>query len=269
MKTSIRFVALAAALVSVAACQRNSDPIAEKLDKIDQRLANIEKAMASGGGAHAPQRPQRPRPQPNEVYAVPVKGSPINGPATAKVTIVEAFDFACPFCSRVHPTVAKLQEIYGNDVRVAYKQFIIHPQSATIPALAACAANQQNKFVPMMNLIWEKGFKANRNLGKDNMIKLAQEVGLNMEKFKTDMDSDTCKKMLRDDRATMSKFGVSGTPTFFINGRWIVGAQPIDRFKALVDEELKKAEKRIADGTNPADYYKTWVMGKGKKSLTN
>lgn len=272
MKTSIRLVAVAVAVMFAAACQRTSDPVAEKLDKIDQRLTNIEKAIEGGAAAGArPQqrrRPQRPRPKPNEVYAVPVKGAPISGPETAKVTVVEAFEFACPFCARVNPTVQKIKDTYGDDVRIAYKYFVVHPQSATIPGLAACAADKQGKWDPMMNLIWEKGFNAGRNLSEDNMLKLAKEVGLNMDKFKKDMDGEACKKWLREDRATMGKFGVSGTPTFFINGRWMVGAQPFERFKALIDEELKKAEQRIAAGTAPADYYETWVMEKGKKSLS-
>lgn len=96
----ISSVCFAAALVlAVMGCQRDDTTIADKLDQIDKRLQGIEATLAKGGGAagaRAParQRPQRPRPKPNLTYSVPVKGSPAKGPSAAKVTVVEAFEFA-------------------------------------------------------------------------------------------------------------------------------------------------------------------------------
>lgn len=168
---------------------------------------------------------------------------------------------------KVGPTLEQLLKDYPKDVRVVYKHFVVHPQQATIPALAACAADKQGKFHQMYQLIWEKGFSANRDLSQANMDKLAGEAGLNMNKFKADMDGD-CKKVIRDDQQQMAQVGVGGTPAFFINGRFLSGARPIEQFKALIDEELKKANDRIGkEGTTAGNYYQKWVLEKGKKSL--
>lgn len=144
---------------------------------------------------------------------------------------------------------------------------MVHPQQATIPALAACAADRQGKFKEMSKLIWEKGFKAGRNLSQENMDKLAGEVGLDMKKYKADSDG-ACKDIVRKDQAELAQVGVGGTPAFFINGRFLSGARPIEQFKALIDEELKKANERIGkEGTTAANYYEKWVMEKGEKKL--
>jgi predicted DsbA family dithiol-disulfide isomerase len=118
----------------------------------------------------------------------------------------------------------------------------------------------------MYDLIWEKGFNAGRNLSQENMEKLAGEVGLNMGKFKADMEGD-CKKIVEQEQAEMRAVGARGTPAFFINGRFLSGAQPIENFKAIIDDELKKANDRIAKGTPVANYYEEWVLKKGKKTL--
>lgn len=118
----------------------------------------------------------------------------------------------------------------------------------------------------MEDLIWKKGYQDGRNLSKDRMTELAKEVGLNMSKFNADLGGQ-CKKIVAQDGNDMRKLGARGTPAFFINGRFLSGARPIDQFKTLIDEELKKANARIAKGTKLGDYYKTWVLAKGKKSL--
>src|SRR5690606_2182796 len=114
-----------------------------------KRLESIETKLDSGGaarGAAPPQQAQRPRPEPTTVYSVPVEGSPYKGPEHAKVTIVKAFEFACPYCEKVRPTLNGLQEKYGKDIKIVYKHLIVHPQVATTPALAACAGHRQGKY---------------------------------------------------------------------------------------------------------------------------
>jgi predicted DsbA family dithiol-disulfide isomerase len=148
-----------------------------------------------------------------------------------------------------------------------FKNLVVHPQVATIPAQAACAASKQGKFHQMEELIWTKGYEANRNLGQDNMDKLAAEAGLNMDKFHADQNGE-CKQQVDRDQAELRKVGASGTPGFFINGRFLSGARPIDQFKQLIDEELKKANERIGKaGTTVDNYYDEWVLKKGKQSL--
>src|SRR4029079_16856395 len=116
-------------------------------------------------GAAAP-RPQRPEPDRAKTYAVSIDGDPAEGPADAKITLIKAYDHACPYCERVRGTLDDLRKKYGNDLRIVYKQFVVHPQVAQAGALAACAANKQGKFVQLDQLLWDKGFKQ-RQFDKD------------------------------------------------------------------------------------------------------
>ena len=155
---------------------------------------------------------------------------------------------------------------YEGDVKIAYKHYVVHPQSATEPALTACAGGKQGKFKEVSKLIWEKAY-ASRNFAADNMDKIAKEAKLNMAKYKTDKNGP-CKAEIAKDQKDLSAVGTSGTPAFYINGRFLSGARPIDQFKALVDEELKKANERIAKGeASAANYYDTFVVSKGLKKL--
>jgi protein-disulfide isomerase len=201
------------------------------------------------------------------VYAVPVGDSPVEGPASARVTIVEAFEFACPFCERAQATMAEIRRHYGNDVRIVYKHFIVHPTVATIPAQAACAAHMQGKFKAMKDAIWEHGFKAGRNLGEENMLRQARKLGLKMKRFEADMRGP-CVARVQQDHQAMARVGVAGTPGFFINGRSLRGAQPFTAFQALIDEELARANEIIrTQGVKPSAYYDSQVVAKGRKEL--
>jgi protein-disulfide isomerase len=156
---------------------------------------------------------------------------------------------------------------YPKDLKVVYRHFLIHPQVATLPAQAACAAQKQGKFEPMYHLLFEKGYNAGRNFSQENIDKLAGEVGLKMDKFKSDMTGD-CATQIQQDMQLMQQFGVGGTPAFFINGRFLSGGGPPERFKPLIEEELKKANERIGqEGTTLANYYDKWVLEKGKKTM--
>jgi len=172
-------------------------------------------------------------------------------------------------------TLEDLQKQYGNDVRFVFKHFVVHPQTAMTPALATCAAGNQGKFWEMEKAVWNSAWDIQAGprmkdvtlLNEDNMKKLAQGLGLNMDKFTADMNGESCKKFISETMQTMSKLGVRGTPAFFINGRYLSGAQPIEAFKSVIDDELKKADEAIKSGTKPDEYYKTAVMEKGKKSI--
>ncbi len=259
---------LAFGVGGLTACQPNNSGVAEELKEINERLDKIEQLAAAGGGAGAARRaPQRPRgPDPAKTYSVAVEGAPFKGNKDAKITVVKAFEYACPYCERARSTMDQVLETYGDDVRVVYKHYIVHPGSATIPAQATCAAHKQGKFAEMEEAIWEKGFKANRNLAMDNMEKIAGDLGLDMARFKSDIEGD-CSKLVQEDHQELAKVGVTGTPGFFINGRFIRGAQPFPAFKTVIDEELKKANERIEKGTSVANYYKEWVLEKGEKKL--
>ena len=156
-----------------------------------------------------------------------------------------------------------------------FKHFVVHPQTAMTPALATCAAGMQGKFWEMEKAVWNSAWdiaagpkmKDVQLLGEDNMVKLATDLKLNLDKFKADLKGEKCKNDVQGTMAALSRVGVRGTPAFFINGRYLSGAQPIEAFKALIDEELKKADEAVKGGAKPDEYYKTAVMEKGKKTL--
>ena len=263
-----------AALLAAAACQVDNKDAKQKLDDILVKLDQMDKKLDKVGGARPaagaqqPAGPQPGRPDPATVYSVPIDGDPVKGPVNAKVTIVEAAEFACPFCQRVTSTIEELLKQYPNDVRLVWKHYVVHPQVATTAALATCAAQKQGKFFEMKNKIFTDAWPEGRmgDIGEATMTKLAQDLGLNMEKFKADLASDGCKQDIANDQKVLSQVGVRGTPAFFINGRFISGAVPIEKFKAVIDEELKKADDALKGGQKADEYY-TSIVAKGKKSL--
>ncbi|MEO8841871.1 MAG: thioredoxin domain-containing protein [Kofleriaceae bacterium] len=275
-------LALVIAVLALAACQSDNRNIEKKIDELNKKVDSL----IAGGGARgaAQQRPSRPEPDKAKTYSMPIDGDPFDGPADAKVTLVKAYDYACPYCEKVRETMDQLRQKYGNDLRVVYKQFVVHPQVATAGALAFCAAAKQGKSTQMDALLWDKGFKAH-NYDKDAtaegggapqkcweaaagcpvVLGFAKELGLNETQFKTDMKD--CQQLTQKDMKDLQQLGVGATPSFFINGRFMSGAMPIDNFTALIDEELKKANDKIAAGTPAAQYYQDVVVNKGLKTL--
>jgi protein-disulfide isomerase len=260
-------------MIVVSACQSDTKNLEKKIDDLGKKIDVLAR-----NGVGGQQRAQRPGPDPTKTYAVPIDGDPFDGPADAKVTVVKAYDYACPFCDRVRGTMDELRKKYGNDLRIVYKQFVVHPQVATAGALAFCAAAKQGKAMQMDNLLWEKGFKAH-NFDKDEgttkcwetpdgcpvVLADAKELGLDEGRFKADMKD--CQQSTQKDMRDLQALGVGSTPSFFINGRPIVGAVAIENYSVVIDEELKKANDRIAQGTSPAQYYQQWVLDKGQKAL--
>lgn len=124
---------------------------------------------------------------------------------------------------------------------------------------AAEAAGKQGKFWEMHDKLFEN-FK---DLSDENFAKWAGEIGLDVEKFKKDMADPEIQKKIADQQKLGMSLGARGTPAFFINGRYLSGAQPVDAFKAVIDEEMKKADALIAKGT-PRDkvYEETIKSGK-------
>jgi predicted DsbA family dithiol-disulfide isomerase len=118
----------------------------------------------------------------------------------------------------------------------------------------------------MEELIWEKAYKANRNFAPENMDAIAKEAGLNFDKYKADVAGE-CVKLVQQDQAQLAQVGVRGTPAFYINGRYLSGAQPIENFKRIIDEELKKANDAIGKGMKVEDYYTEAVIKAGKKGV--
>ena len=209
----------------------------------DQIAAAVKQAKPAAAAPEAPSGPQKA-----EIAA----WSPIRGPKFAKVTLVMWSDFQCPFCSRVEPTIKQVEDTYGKDVRVIWRNqpLPFHP-NAKPAAEAAMAANAQGKFWEMHDKI----FANQAQLDRATYEKYAQELGLNMAKFKADLDGEKYKDQIEADSAAGTKIGASGTPASFINGRSVSGAQPFDAFKSVVDAEIKHADELLKKGVTMDKLY--------------
>ena len=165
---------------------------------------------------------------------------PFKGPDHAKVTIVEFTDFQCPFCSRVVPTMEELLEKYEGDlkVHVCMNPLAFHKR-AFPAAIAYLAANRQGKGMEMHNVLFE-----NKDSLEDDDLKFyAKEMGLDMAKFETDIADKELEAQVKAMQVTATALGASGTPAFFINGEFLSGAQPVDKFSAVIDKQLERAAK--------------------------
>ncbi len=174
------------------------------------------------------------------VIEVSMGSTPPKGNAKAPVTIVEFSDYECPFCKRAEPTIVEVLKVYGPDkVRFAYRNFPLPMHTNARPAAeAAGCANEQGKF-------WEYHEKlmAAKDLSTDNMKKIAGEVGIDQKKFEECLAANKFADAIAKDVAAGEAAGVNGTPAFFINGRMLDGAQPIEKFKEIIDEELASSKQ--------------------------
>jgi protein-disulfide isomerase len=175
-------------------------------------------------------------------FEVSVDDDPALGPANAPVTIVEFSDYQCPFCARWHTEVfTRLMTDYQGKVRFVYRDFplySIHPQAGPAAEAANCAGEQ--------NAYWEFHtalFSEKYALGADAYTRYAAELGLDAEKFSQCLSERRYQGEVEADFASASKLGVNSTPTFYINGRGLIGAQPYEAFKQVIDEELAAVKK--------------------------
>jgi protein-disulfide isomerase len=184
-----------------------------------------------------------------ERYRVPVTADqPSKGPADALVTIVEFSDFECPFCSRVGPTMQQIMNDYRGKVRIVWRNNPLpFHQNATPAAMAAVEAFTQGgseKFWRMHDLM----FANQRALSRTDLEGYAQQAGLDMAKFRAALDGNTHRAKIDADMAVARQIGANGTPGFYINGRQLMGAQPFDAFKTVIEDEIRRAEALVATG---------------------
>lgn len=230
--------------------------VEERLQKLERKVDKITTFLRSA---------VQPKLDDTVAYAIPIDPSdPTIGPKNAKVTIVEAYEFLCPYCAMVAPTIDQLVAEYPKDVRVVSKYFVIHGEPAMPSGQAACAAGKQGKYDEYQKALWKKSWptpnQPNRDaLTAEAVVALAGELGMNTTKFKADMDGD-CKEWLGRSMRTLQQFGAGGTPSFYVNGRFTQAGNPAS-FKRIIDEEIKKVD---ASGVPAAEYYEKVVVGQGE-----
>jgi len=171
---------------------------------------------------------------------IEVGAAPTKGPKSAPVTVVIFSDFQCPFCSRAAPVLKEIEDAYKDDVRIAFKHLpLSFHANAHLAAEASMAANEQGKFWEMH----DKLFANQQALDRPNLEKYAEELGLDMAKFKAALDGGKYKQYVDDDAKMAAGVGATGTPTFYVNGDQLVGAKPFADFKTKIDAALAEKKK--------------------------
>ncbi len=221
-----------------------------------RRVHENYRALGEPSPNHARPNPPSAPPVPDTtVWNVPVGKSPVQGPTTALVTVVAFLDFQCPFCQRVQPTLDEVLKRYGKKVRLVFKHnpLAFHPRamSAANFAMEARAEQGDKGFWAAAKLLFDRQSK----LEDDDLLGYAAELKLNKARVKSALTANRYKSTIEADSDLASDIEATGTPAFFINGRALSGAQPLERFTALIDEELAKADALVKAGTKPALVY--------------
>jgi len=169
-------------------------------------------------------------------YEIPTEGSYAFGPEDAPITIVEFSDFQCPFCKRWFDEVYRpLLAAYPDKIRFVYRNLpltSIHPDALSAAEAAMCAGEQK--------AFWDYHDKlfGNTTLGNAAYLQYARDLKLNQSTFETCLNNGKYREQIQADSDFAINLGINSTPTFFINGLAVVGAQPIDVFKQVIDKEL-------------------------------
>lgn len=218
--------------------------------------AEILAVTAPPAAATAVVDPASPDPRIN--YAVPAHDRPVRGPVDARVTIVAFLDFQCPFCARVQSTLDDVLRAHPDDVRIVFRNLPLafHKDARTL-AKIALAAERKGKFWEMQALLF-----ARKELGAANWKPLAKRLRLRPAELEAIAARPEIERTIAEDELIAAAVGASGTPTFFVNGRLLSGAQPLDSFEALIDEELAKADEFAAhDPGGGGTFYDRLIVG--------
>ena len=209
---------------------RNYLGMERKKESVDNWLA--EQTKKSPVEVYIP-KPRRP------TFPVEVGNAPFAGDKDAKVVIVEYSDFQCPFCAKGADLLKKIKQKYGKKVKVAFKNFPLpfhnHAEQA---AVASLCANEQS-----VDLFWkmhDEMFAHQDELDAEGLKKMAKKIGAKAEAFNACLDGKKHLDQVKADMEEGKKIGVKSTPTFFVNGQLISGAQPVEVFAEIIDEELAR-----------------------------
>ncbi len=281
MKTVIATLVLTSVGCTKPTKVENSGSLEQRVKRLEDLLAQREESLAFLEKVYAQQKAsveaeEAREPAADAVFAVDIRQNVaaglVEGSSSAPVTIVKAFDFACPYCQQVNDTLEEVLQEHSGEVRVVYKNFVVHPETAMPAHLASCAAAKQHKYVQFKNAFWAKSFgpyaesggRDKAPLGHENILKIAGEIGLDTKKLDADMKSTECQALIAADMTELEKFNVGATPTLFINGTHVAGALTKSGFEKIIEEKLAIA---AASGVAGADYYEKEIIGKGEKKF--
>lgn len=176
-----------------------------------------------------------------QIVKIETGGAGIKGEEGAPITIVEFSEYQCPFCGKyVDEAYSQIWEEYGDKLYYIFRDYplAMHPHAQKLAEVARCAGDQ-GQYWEMHDLIFEEREEWSQKEDiETNINGFVSQLGLDKEEFDSCLSSGKYSQAVKDDLQLGTEIGVRGTPTFFINGQKLVGAQPFASFKAIIDAEL-------------------------------
>lgn len=171
---------------------------------------------------------------------VSVDDDPAQGNPNAPIKLIEFSEFQCPFCKRARPTIEKVLSTYKDQVYYVFRDFpLSFHKEAKNASLAANCAHEQGKYWEFSHELWEN----QQALSSEKYTEIAKKIALNLDKYNQCYSSRKFDKEIDKDQNDGIDVGVTGTPAYFINGKFLSGAQPFESFREIIDEELAKIKK--------------------------
>jgi protein-disulfide isomerase len=214
---------------------RGAQPYEKFKEIIDQELSGKVAAVAQEKPAEPPKRVE-----------IPLGGSPWRGKRGAPITIVEFSDFQCVYCKRAVAVMEEVLKVYEGKVRLVFKHHPLAMHKGAMPAAQfAMLAQEKGKFWEAHDLLFRNVSKLRGEVSavQENLVALAPETGLDPVDVKTVFEEGRYKDAIQRDIDLSAEIGARGTPWFYVNGLEVKGAQPFERFKSVIDQELAELEK--------------------------
>jgi protein-disulfide isomerase len=252
-------VPVALALSACAADRAHSSPVNAPTDTDPAEQAANFHARMEAFRHLAPPADDDPSDDAATVWNVPVSGSPARGNPLAAVTVVEFGDFQCGYCARAEKVLAQIGATYGDRIRIVWKD---DPLPFHNRALAAAEFAREARAEKGDAGFWaahDALLGSSSDLGDDAVMVMARAIGVDPARTAAAVGQNRHEASLNDDLELAADLQAMGTPTFFINGRRLVGAQPFETFKAVIDAEVVRAEALLAQGVPPSTLYDTMV----------
>lgn len=227
---------LAECRIADPGCGYSTGLAAVVIDSVKGGKTESEAWDAASASKWAHTQPERLLEDP---ISIPVAGAPSLGPQTASITLVEFSDFQCPYCAAAVPEIKALLTAYPTQVKLIFKQYPLDYHSqADLAAAAAIAAQRQSKFWEMHDAMYGHY----QDLSRKSILSMAKKIGLDMDRFETDIDSTSVRETVVRDVKDGDHAGVNGTPTLFFNGQRYNGPIVLAALKPVMQDELQHAQ---------------------------
>lgn len=259
-----RLVLSLAALALLSHC-RDGGSSEEKTEPVVLHEANSERSNEVKAPKPATTTPTD-QPDPRAVYYVPLRGDePQKGPDDALFTIVAFGDYQCPFCKRMEPVLEQLLENHPNEVRLVWMNYPIakhaNARAAATAALEAQSQKGNDGYWQMHDLLFEN----QRALGRSDLERYAQKMGLDMREFRKALETDKYGSVIDRQIELGNRLGFRGTPAFYMNGRFIPGL-PLKTWEGGLKLRRPLYEQMLRSGVPKSGLYEA-IIANGKPGL--